>query len=292
MYTFLYNACVTSITDYASEITGYTQFESSLQVQIRAIRAYLGLPKNSVNVGVLSEVDWLLPEYRTQLKMIGQYQRILKMTNCRLTKKVYLWDRALNESGAVTSWNSEIKNVLYSCNQHAIYDNNVPFSLDSVVQSIKQTLRKEQAFYLKSECEEMPKLGTFLSFKQFDQLPAYVTKPLTFSQKKLLAKIRLGSLGIRIESGRYSRPRLDVNQRLCEVCNENFIEDEFHFVYVCGKYKAIRDPWINNLIKPDNFENLDEGSKLGVALNVGENVKSTARFIMDAFNMRSRIING
>ena len=105
VYTVLYNACVTSITDYASEITGYTQFESALQVQIRAIRAYLGLPKNSVNVGVLSEVDWLLPEYRTQLKMIGQYQRMLKMTNCRLTKKVYLWDRALNESGAVTSWN-------------------------------------------------------------------------------------------------------------------------------------------------------------------------------------------
>ena len=75
VYTFLYNACVTSITDYASEITGYTQFESSLQIQIRAIRAYLGLPKNSVNVGVLSEFDWLLPEYRTQLKMIGQYQR-------------------------------------------------------------------------------------------------------------------------------------------------------------------------------------------------------------------------
>ena len=74
------------------------QFESSLQIQIRAIRAYLGLPKNSVNVGVLSEFDWLLPEYRTQLKMIGQYQRMLKMTNCRLTKKVYLWDRALNES--------------------------------------------------------------------------------------------------------------------------------------------------------------------------------------------------
>ena len=145
VYTFLYNACVTSITDYASEITGYTQFESSLQIQIRAIRAYLGLPKNSVNVGVLSEFDWLLPEYRTQLKMIGQYQRMLKMTNCRLTKKVYLWDRALNESGAVISWNSEIKNILYSCNQHTTYDTNIPFSLNNVAQSIKQTFFKEQA---------------------------------------------------------------------------------------------------------------------------------------------------
>ena len=113
-----------------------------------------------------------------------------------------------------------------------------------------------------------------------------------FYKKKHLAKIRLGSLGIRIESGRYSRPRLEVNQRLCEVCNENFIENEFHFVYSCSKYKALREPWINNLVKPDNFVDLDEGSKLGVALNLSENVKSTARFIMDAFSMRGRILNG
>ena len=125
------------------------------------------------------------------------------------------------------STSSACKKVLYSCNQNSIYDNNVPFSLRHVVQSIKQIFIKDQALYLKSECEEMPKLRTLLKFKQFDQLPAYVNKPLTFLQKKHLAKIRLGSLGIRIESGRYSRPRLEVNQRLCEVCNENFIENEF-----------------------------------------------------------------
>ena len=45
-------------------------------------------------------------------------------------------------------------------------------------------------------------------------------------------------------------------------------------------------------MKPDNFVDLDEGSKLGVALNVGENVKSTARFIMDAYSLRSKILNG
>ena len=56
VYTVLYNACVTSITDHSSK------FESSLQVHIRSIHAYLGLPNNSVNVRVLSEVDLLLPE--------------------------------------------------------------------------------------------------------------------------------------------------------------------------------------------------------------------------------------
>ena len=47
VYTILYDACVTSISDYAGEITGHTQFNQSVQLHLRAIRAYLGLPKNS-----------------------------------------------------------------------------------------------------------------------------------------------------------------------------------------------------------------------------------------------------
>ena len=109
----MYESCVTSISDYAGEVIGFTQFERSVQLQARAIRAYLGLPRNSCRVGVLSEVNWLLPEYRTCLKMIRQYNRILKMDEERLTKKVYNWDRLLNISNVVSSRSSEIKGILY-----------------------------------------------------------------------------------------------------------------------------------------------------------------------------------
>ena len=83
VYSILYESCVTSINDYAGEVIGFSQYERSVQLQARAIRAYLGLPKNSCRVGVLSEVDWLMPEYRTRLKMIRQYSRILKMDEGR-----------------------------------------------------------------------------------------------------------------------------------------------------------------------------------------------------------------
>ena len=38
-------------------------------------------------MAVLSEVDWLLPEYRTRLNMVRQYNRVLKMDDGQLTKK-------------------------------------------------------------------------------------------------------------------------------------------------------------------------------------------------------------
>ena len=128
-------------------------------------------------------------------------------------------------------------------------------------------------------------------------MPSYVKKPLTFLQKKQIAKIRLGSLAIRIESGRFSRPCLEIHQRICLVCRDNnisevlepFVETEYHFV--CSKYSNLRNSLFENLVKPENFENLDQGSKLGIALNLPENVKSTSQFIISAYNMRSKVIN-
>ena len=104
MYTILYDSCVTSIVDYAGEVIGFPSYDKATQLHLKAIRAYLGVPKNSCNVGVLSEVDWLLPEYRTRIRMIRQYSRMLNMEDSRLTKRIMLWDRRLNSSGTVSSW--------------------------------------------------------------------------------------------------------------------------------------------------------------------------------------------
>ena len=164
---------------------------------------------------------------------------------------------------------------------------------------MKQKFKIEQAEYLRSECEEMPKLRTFMTFKQFDAIPAYVNKPLSFLQRKYIAKIRLGSLELRIESGRFSRPRLEVHERLCLACKTNNlaagcepdIETEYHFIFVCSSFNDLRTSWLSKLVKPDNFESLNDGEKLSLVFNEPENVKSTAQFIIDAYNTRSKIVN-
>ena len=299
VYTVLYDACVTSISDYASEITGFTQYQPTLDLHTRAIRAFLGLPKNSCNVGVLSEVDWLLPEYRTQCKMIRQYSRILNMDNSRLTKRVYLWDKSLNDENIISSWCSEVKSVLSSCELTSVYETGRAFPLACTLEKMKQKFRIDQAQYLKAECEQMPKLRTFMTFKQFDKLPAYVTKPLSFFQRKALSKIRLGSLELRIESGRFARPRLQVHERVCLLCRDRnqadglelSVETEFHFIYVCTHFNTLRSSWLESLVKPENFDYLSDGEKLSVALNEAQNVKSTAQFITRAYSMRSNVIN-
>ena len=66
VYSLLLSACVNSVSDYSAAITGFDEYDSLTKVQLRAIRAFLGLPKNASNPAVLSEVDLLLPHFRTR----------------------------------------------------------------------------------------------------------------------------------------------------------------------------------------------------------------------------------
>ena len=171
--------------------------------------------------------------------------------------------------------------------------------MKSTVDEIRRLFIFDQSEYLKHECEQQSKLRTFITFKEFGTLPAYVIKPLSFFQRKHIARLRLGALQIRIESGRYARPRLEINERICPVCSERRIqqgldpeiETEVHFVFFCDQYHMLREKMFSTLNKPIDFEMLEDAEKLKIVLNMPENCKQTAQFIVDAYSMRSKIIN-
>ena len=97
VYSTLYFACVSSISLYGCEVFGFQHSNSMLKLQLRASRAYLGLPKTTASCGLISEFDWLLPKYQSYLKMIQFFGRIMLTSSHRLLYKVYKWDRGLND---------------------------------------------------------------------------------------------------------------------------------------------------------------------------------------------------
>ena len=106
-----------------------------------------------------------------------------------------------------------------------------------------------------------------------------------------MALTRLSNLSIRIKTGRYERPKLNLNQRFCPSCNDRAaLEDEFHLIFQCASYNEMRAIWLNKLKLPENFPLLENSEKLKIVLNKTENVKVTGQFILDAFNYRSKIV--
>ena len=77
------------------------------------------------------------------------------------------------------------------------------------------------------------KLNTFANCYNEFSLQSYLDLNLSKSIVKKLTKLRISAHTLLIEKGRYFRPKLCRNLRLCSLYNK--IEDEEHFLLFCQK---------------------------------------------------------
>ena len=99
----------------------------------------------------------------------------------------------------------------------------------------------------------------------------------------------------------FTKKRLPEEERYCLVCRNfsnpsnnpilDHVESEIHYLFSCAAYRAERDEWLSKLTLPPDFDLMPTDWKLKVALNDPLNVKLTSKFITNAYNIRSKILN-
>ena len=276
VFTMLYDSCCATVAEYGSEIWGYKDREDLLKVHMRAARVFLGVPKHTAKPGILAEINWLQPAYRTRIRMVRQYFRVEGMDSSRLTKRILSWDKDVAENANFKTWYSEVTDIL---NNH-----NVTNFGELGIEELKRSMWKQQKTELYENCQDKPKLKLYCRIMDIGCTPAYLQMPLTHVQKMFLAKLRLSALPLRIETGRYERPHLPTNDRICLNCSEG-VEDEEHLLFSCKKYDTLRKNWVMLLQKPENYDTLSITDKLRVVLD-STNAKATGQFLIDCFNVR------
>ena len=117
-----------------------------------------------------------------------------------------------------------------------------------------------------------------------DYLNIFCTRIL----RNAFARLRLSSHTLRIETGRYSRARLERHERVCQICDSSDIEDEYHFILICPTYTNIRLKFISKyyIRRPSMFKfvSLMQTSKKKDLINL-------SKYLHEAFSIRSNILN-
>ena len=188
----------------------------------------------------------------------------------------------------MNTWSSEVKSILHENGLDYIFENQHIFNCKEIVSKLKLSMAKKQQEIIKFECENKPKLRTFMLFKDFQTLPPHVGKPLSFVERKTISKLRLGILPLRIETARYTKPIIPENRRVC-YCNSGEVESEYYVLFRCAMYNKQRRSWLNKLILPANFLDLNETEKLKLVLNIPENVRHTAQFLVSVMDLRCQL---
>ena len=214
VYSILIESCVNSVCDYAGEVTGFTAYESKKRIFLRAARAFLGLPKSSPVAAVTAEIDWLESMYRTQLKMVRQYGRVLRMPNHRLTRLIVEWDQRLSNNVDFSTWSKEINQIFSDNNLLHIYESKQIFNTKLTVDTIRKSMLMQQNFDQSLLCKTFSKLKVYVSVKNFRDKSTFLAKPLSFIQRKNYCKAIMGILPINEEILRYSRPILPAEKNI------------------------------------------------------------------------------
>ena len=124
------------------------------------------------------------------------------------------------------------------------------------------------------------KLRTYCKFKREWVTDGYMRSVTTRSHRSALAKFRCGVAPLRLETGRYERGRLPVEERICLLCNCNEIESEIHVITRCPLYDDLRRELytaaedVNGL-----FNELLDADKVLFLLSNDNIVKKTARIL-------------
>ena len=281
-FSKLYESCVCPIMDYSSAVWGFGNFDKIDAVQYKAARSFLGVHKFAPKLAVEGDMGWLAPQYRAWLNILRMWNKLIQLDDNRLTQNVFINDYYLAQSGH-ENWCTYVYKILEVINEEDVfYDRQVVN-----IQTAKVKLLQVQETKWKELSQRKPKLRTYISFKPTLTSEKYCTLNLTPSERSLMAQLRCGILPLHIETGRFRKTKLE--DRICEFCSSNKVEDECHFIFDCNMYSDEREAFLSKIIETyPQFIDFDEKDKLLILFQ--EFTRATSKFISKCFNTRKKAL--
>ena len=277
-YQKLYDTCVLPILDYSSAVWGYKHFQSSDNVQNRAIRYFLGVHRFTPVIALTGETGWLPSMYRRWIIMLKYWNRLVLLDEDRLTKSAFETD--YQHSAYTDNWCSDIKRIMMNLQLTSHFDHQTPVDINTV----KERIETYYSARWSADCENTPKLRTYRTFKSHRSIKCedYLMLDLTRNERAVYAQFRCGVLPLRVETGRYVGEAPD--ERLCTMCDAQAVEDETHFLTNCAMYQTIRETVFGDILDTQLYKDLSNAQRLTYLITNFN--RKVAKFIVRSFIVR------
>ena len=264
------------------------------QLELKYCRGLLKVKRNTATTGVRGELG-RHPIGISALSNSMKYLKTLEQKpNDTLVKQALI--EQSNPNHKQNSWYNHVKELEKTFHIQPPRINPTKAHIKSYYKVIKGTLQSEyenlwlnrlHATQSITKGKGGNKLRTYAQIKQNFTLEPYLMEVDNPLHRKALTQLRLSSHNLNIESMRHTTR--DPNQRLCNLCNRNEIENEEHFLLTCPMYETYRTALIEtNLTLCQNLTHLNQTEKF-VWLLTNEDkttLKALGKYIWLAQDMR------
>ena len=108
------------------------------------------------------------------------------------------------------------------------------------------------------------------------------------TDRRILAKFRSCNLPLAVETGRYTKPKTLLAERLCKFCDSAAVEDEIHFLIDCEFYSDIRYNYAN-IINTDFMSLTSKGKFIYLMQNDALQIKLASSLLLMNGQRRSAV---
>ncbi len=157
---------------------------------------------------------------------------------------VYKSDVREADNGKI-NWVSRLKDMLNSLGLGDTWANQETIDHKAFVSVFKQRIIDCFIQKWRGDIEASNVLTFYRHIKVNFEFENYLNVVKNDTLRKCLTRLLLASHGLRIETGRYGRNRIERNLRVCALCDSTDIEDAYHFVIVCPALTHIRTLYIS-----------------------------------------------
>ena len=245
-YTRLYESRIDPVALYAASIWGAKNFKFQESVQNKAMRLFLGVSRYTTNIAVQGDMGWPSVSQKVKIAVFRYWNRLINMSNTRLTKKIFLHEIFLKGKKFKFTWSSQVRKILRDLYGEDVQTEHFMGGID--LAEAKTLLSTKDREHWDREVKNFPKLRTYATLKTSFGKEPYVDNFLSKNRRSLIAQIRTGTSFLRVETGRYERQlnddgrweKLPIEKRVCKICGKNEVEDELHFLLKCQAYTQPR----------------------------------------------------
>ena len=260
----LFDKVVKPILLYGCEVWGMGNTSVIERVHLKFCKLLLNLKKSTPDYMIYGELGRFPLDIFIKLRTINYWEKLVTGENKKLP--VILYNLVTGSYNGNIAWFKNVKSVLDNCGLSNIWNTKYFISKNWLYDTVKLRLTDQfrQTWY--ATVQNSPKALNYKLFKNSLNFEFYFD---ILDDKNIASFCRFRTLNtkIPIEIGRWQN--IQRENRICTLCNNGDIGDEFHYILECSaiddsRQLLLKKPFINrpNILKFQGLMNSSNPSEL------------------------------
>ena len=216
------------------------------KIQTQYLKNMMNVRKQTPTLAVYAETGRFPLHMRQKMAVLNYWTKLEELPEYDILNKCLKIQKSLTVENK-NSWFNKVKHII----TEASILNWHNFKPNELVAKIKLVLYDKEKSHILGDINDsckQPKLRTYKTFKTTFCFEPYLTFNLPKKTYTNIARFRVSSHNLRIETGRHESPKLPADERICHKCDGNEVEDEQHSLLICKYNEVPRSHLLNEII--------------------------------------------